>query len=52
MVSVLLIIDAITIVRNYKIAVEKKIKYEKKLGMEMFLLFVWSLCLSCIIVIN
>ena len=51
MLSVCLLIDGIITGIALRAAIKQKVKYEKKLGMEMIMLFVWSLCLACIIVL-
>ena len=51
MLSLCLLIDGIITGIALRAAIKQKVKYEKKLGMEMIMLFVWSLCLACIIVL-
>ena len=50
MLSICLLIDGVVTGIALRAAIKQKVKYEKKLGMEMIMLFVWSLCLACIIV--
>jgi hypothetical protein len=47
--TVCLAIDGIFIAKSLRYAMENKIKYEKTLGAEMIMLFIWALCLSCLI---
>jgi hypothetical protein len=47
--SVYLIIDGIFIGKGMHYAINNKIKYEKTLGTEAIMLFIWGLCLSCLI---
>ena len=51
MLSVCLLIDGIITGISLRAAIKLKLKYEKKLGVEMIMLFIWSLCLACIIVL-
>ena len=53
MLSVCLLIDGIITSIALRAAIKQKVKYEKKLGMGMIMimLFVWSLCLACIIIL-
>ena len=51
MLSVCLLIDGIITGIALLVAIKQKLKYEKKLGVEMIMLFIWSLCLACIIVL-
>ena len=51
MLSFCLLIDGVVTGIALRAAIKQKVKYEKKLGMEMIMLFVWSLCLACIIVL-
>lgn len=51
MLSICLLIDGVVTGIALRAAIKQKVKYEKKLGMEMIMLFVWSLCLACIIVL-
>ena len=51
MLSVCLLIDGIVTGIALRVAIKQKQKYEKRLGMEMIMLFVWSLCLACIIIL-
>ena len=51
MSSVCLLIDGIITSIALRAAIKKKLKYEKKLGVEMIMLFVWSLCLACLIIL-
>ena len=46
--SVFLLIDGIITGIALRAAIKQKLKYEKKLGVEMIMLFIWSLCLACI----
>jgi NADH:ubiquinone oxidoreductase subunit 3 (subunit A) len=47
--TVWLVIDGIFIAKGLRYAMENKIKYEKTLGIETIILFIWALCLSCLI---
>ena len=47
--SVYLIIDGIFIGKGLHHAIKNKIKYEKTLGIETIIIFIWALCLSCLI---
>jgi NADH:ubiquinone oxidoreductase subunit 3 (subunit A) len=49
--TVWLAIDGIFIANGLRYAMENKIKYEKTLGSEMVMLFIWALCLSCLILL-
>ena len=51
MLSVCLLIDGIVTGIALRAAIKQKLKYEKKLGVEMVMLFIWSLCLACIILL-
>ena len=51
MLSVCLLIDGIITGIALRAAIKQKVKYEKKLGMEIIMLFVWSLCLACLIIL-
>ena len=51
MLSVCLLIDGIITGIALRAAIKQKQKYEKRLGLEMIMLFIWSLCLACIIVL-
>lgn len=49
MITIILIADGFSIWSNFKVAKANKVKYEKRLSVEMFLLLIWSFCLSCMI---
>ena len=51
MLSVCILIDGIITSIALRAAIKQKLKYEKKLGVEMIMLFIWSLCLACIILL-
>jgi hypothetical protein len=51
MVSIILVADGIFIGIAFRNADKNKIKYEKTLGLEMVALFIWSFCLSCLILL-
>ena len=51
MLSFCLLIDGIVTGIALRAAIKQKLKYEKRLGMEMIMLLIWSLCLACIIVL-
>lgn len=49
--TIWLTIDGISIYKSLRYAIEHKVKYEKTLGAETIMLFIWSLCLSCLIIL-
>ena len=51
MLSVFLLIDGIITGIALRAAIKQKLEYEKKLGVEMIMLFIWSLCLACLILL-
>ena len=51
MLSICLLVDGIMTGLAFRAAWKHKIPYTKKLGVELVMLLVWSLCLACIIVI-
>ena len=51
MLSICLLIDGVVTGIALRAAIKQKVKYEKKLGVEMIMLFVWSLCLACLIIL-
>ena len=51
MLSICFVIDITFIAVSADKAVRKKLPYEKKLGLEMVMLLVWSFCLSCLILL-